>query len=478
MALLSYPRRYGPAAEAPCAGISAAWLIPTSSSAAGWREWPLRPGWPRAGTPVELYELSDRLGGRWAPYALGSVTVDDAPAVLGFPAPWRDLFRKSGRPLEAELTRAGYRLEPADPATVVFSDGTELCWPSDRGEQLSALTAAYGRPVAERWRDLVDRLDGVWQALRPLGWETELQGRRQLTRDVRRRLLGRRSLARLGRDVAHPHLEALVRSVAYRQGSVPERTPAFAAVDLSLDRTFGRWQVEGSDEAGRSSVLIEALAGRLALRKVTVHLSTPVQRLEQREGGVAVWAGDEQRPAAARRGQRGPVAHLRRPVRRKGSARATRRGLRRLRPAVAPTVRHSLIDQPSTRVSETMSLTAEGVPTIEYRRPVGAQTVLSVHDFRTGGPRPAYGAAWHGRRSWLDRPPITTEVPGLFLAGPWSPAGSGISAEILSGALAAYGADPRLDPDLNAAAGEFSSRTQLASVYSDVHLPWGEDRIT
>ena len=130
---------------------------------------------------------------------------------------------------EAELTRAGYRLEPADPATVVFNDGTELRWPSDRGEQLSALTAAYGRPVAERWRDLVDRLGGVWQALRPLGWEAELRGRRQLSRDVRQRLLGRQSLAQLGRDLAHPHLEALVRSVAYRQGSVPERTPALAA---------------------------------------------------------------------------------------------------------------------------------------------------------------------------------------------------------------------------------------------------------
>ena len=286
----------------------------------------------KAGHAVELYEKSDRLGGRWAPYALGSVTVDDAPAVLGFPAPWRDLFRKSGRPLEAELTRAGYRLEPADPATVVFSDGTELCWPSDRGEQLSALTAAYGRPVAERWRDLVDRLDGVWQALRPLGWEAELRGRRQLTRDVRRRLLGRQSLARLGRDLAHPHLEALVRSVAYRQGSVPERTPALAAVDLSLDRTFGRWQVQGSDEAGRSSVLIEALAGRLALRKVTVHLNTPVQRLERRDGRVAVWAGDEQRPAAAVVVNADPWHTFDRSVRRADRP-ATRRGLRRLRPA-------------------------------------------------------------------------------------------------------------------------------------------------
>ena len=341
--------------------------------------------------------------------------------------------------------RDSYRLEPADPATVVFSDRTELRWPSDRGEQLSALTAAYGRPVAERWRDLVDRLGGVWQALRPLGWEAELRGRRQLTRDVRRRLLGRQSLAQLGRDVAHPHLEALVRSVAYRQGSVPERTPALAAVDLSLDRTFGRWQVQGSDEAGRSSVLIESLTGRLALRKVTVHLNTPVQRLEQREGRVVVWVGGEQRPAAAVVVNADPW-HTLTDLFVGKAAHATRRGLRRLRPAVAPAVRHSLIDEPSTGVSETVSLTAEGVPTIAYRRPVGAQTVLSVQDYRAGTERASYGAAWHGRRSWLDRPPITTEVWGLFLAGPWSPAGSGISAEILSGALATYGADTRLIP--------------------------------
>ena len=398
----------------------------------------------KAGHPVELYEKSDRLGGRWAAYALGSVTVDDAPAVLGFPAPWRDLFRKSGRPLEAELTRAGYRLDPADPATVVFSDGTELSWPSDRGEQLSALTAAYGRPVAERWRDLVDRLDGVWQALRPLGWESELRGRSQLTRDVRRRLLGRQSLARLGRDLGHPHLEAMIRSIAYRQGSLPERSPALAAVDLSLDRTFGRWQVQGPDEAGRSSVLIETLAGRLALRKVTVHLNTPVQRLERRGGRIVVWAGDEQRPAAAVVVNADPW-HTYADLLVDRSGPATPRGLRRLRPARAPAVHHQLIDEPATRVSETVSLTAAGVPTVTYRRPAGAQTVLSVHDFRSGIARPAYGAAWDGRRSWLDRPPIST-APGLFLAGPWSAAGSGISAEILSGALAAYGADPRLIP--------------------------------
>ena len=216
----------------------------------------------KLGHQVELFEQTDRLGGRWAPTTLASGTVvDDAPAVLGFPAPWRDLFRKSGRPLEAELARLGYALVPAGPATVVFADGTELTWPADRGGQLSALTTAYGPAVAAAWADLVDRLDTVWQTLRPLGWEAELRDRTQLTFRVRRRLLGRGSLADLARSLPHPHLEALVRSVGYRQGSLPEETPAFAAVELSLQRTFGRWQLQpldlaGTGEVGRSSVLV------------------------------------------------------------------------------------------------------------------------------------------------------------------------------------------------------------------------------
>jgi phytoene dehydrogenase-like protein len=70
----------------------------------------------KAGHAVELYERSERLGGIWTPYQLDSgTTVNDAPLIIGFPAPWRDLFRKSGRPLEAELARMGYALAPAQP---------------------------------------------------------------------------------------------------------------------------------------------------------------------------------------------------------------------------------------------------------------------------------------------------------------------------------------------------------------------------
>jgi len=399
----------------------------------------------KLGHRVELFEQTDRLGGRWAPTTLATGTVvDDAPAVLGFPAPWRDLFRKSGRPLEAELARLGYALVPAGPAMVVFADGSELTWPADRSGQFSALTTAYGPTVAAGWQDLLDRLDEVWQTLRPLGWEAELRDRAQLTFGVRRRLLGRQSLARLASSLPHPHLEALVRSVGYRQGSVPERTPAWAAVELSLHRTFGRWQLQALDPAaaggvGRSSVLVEALAARLRLRQVTVHTEcavTAVRVVDGRVAAVSTATGDH--PAAAVVSALDPwqtYCVLLPP----GAAQRTRRRVNSLHPAHAPTIGHELRDSATgSDVREVTTLTAAGVPLVDYIRPIPGGTVTSRHDFRDTTPRPSAGVAWDGLRSWTRRPPVSSEVAGLFTAGPFSPAGPGGSAEVLSGALAAY----------------------------------------
>lgn len=399
----------------------------------------------KSGYGVELHERSDRLGGRWAASALPSgPAVDAAPAVLGFPAPWRDLFRKSGRPLEAELARQGYALVPAEPAMVVFADGAELVWPADRGAQHAALTAAYGVAVAERWRGLVDRLDRVWQTLRPLGWEADRRDA-DLNRAVRRELLGRRSVADLARSVGHPHLEALVRSVAHRLGGTPEHTPAWVAVELSLQRTFGRWQVQPTDadsaatrEAGRSSILVEVLAGRLQLRKVGVHLNSAITTIRVDRGHVAgVGIGSEERSAQAVVSTVDPWSTFD-TLLPGHAARRARRRLRGLRPALSPTIRHGVVDAAAAAVGETVVLTDSGVPTVTYARPVGQETVTSTHDFGMARPSPSAGVGWAGMRSWVRRPAVITDVTGLFLAGPFSPAGPGGSAEVLSGALAAY----------------------------------------
>jgi hypothetical protein len=64
--------------------------------------------------------------------------------------------------------------------------------------------------------------------------------------------------------------------------------------------------------------------------------------------------------------------------------------------------------------------------------------IHTVHDFNQTVPRPSYGVAWNGFDSWLRRPPVTTQIPGLYTAGPFSPAGPSPSHVVLSAALAAY----------------------------------------
>jgi phytoene dehydrogenase-like protein len=405
----------------------------------------------KVGHQVELYERSDRLGGTWAPHQLTSaVTVDDAPSIIGFPAPWRDLFRKSGRPLEAELAKMGYALEPAQPATMIFADGAELTLPTDRGGQYATLTAAYGTSVAERWRDLLDRLNTVWQTLRGLGLEAELGSSRQLNRAIRRSLFGRRmTLADLATSIDHDHLGALIRSVAYRMGSLPEQTPAFVAVELSMQRTFGRWQVQPIDtnsglDAGRSSVLVEALVGRLGLRKVHVHLGCPVEKIHIRNGQVAAVAtSDGERPASAVVATCDPWQTFSDllPV---TAARRTRRQLGGLSPAAAPRVTHHEVPAPTALLHETVSLTEAGVPTVSYLRQLADQGLRTTHDFNAKLARASYGVAWSGFASWLRRPPVTTEIPGLYAASPSSPAGAGSSQVVLSAALAVYGCQDHL----------------------------------
>lgn len=377
---------------------------------------------------VELFEATDRLGGAWAPRQLGALTVDDGPPVLGFPAPWRDLFRKSGRPLETELTRYGRALEPAPPPTYVFADRVSLTLPSDRGEQYETLTADYGRAVAAGWRDLLDSLDATWQAVRPLGLEQPLADRRLASRAARL-LRPRGSVEDLARKAPHPHLAAIVRSIAYRQGSVPDRTPGWCAVDLVVARTFGRWALDN----GRTSVLVDALAERLQLRKVTVHLNSRVVAIESERGRVAAIRTDAGRSVAASAVVCAVDPWQLTDVLVAGPALSRlRRDLRGLAPANAPTVRHERTAVASGPVRESVLLDAAGVPLITYDRP-GLRT---THDFTTAGPDPSWGPAWTRRSDLARRTPIAADVPGLFVAGAASAAGNGPSAVLQSGALA------------------------------------------
>lgn len=398
----------------------------------------------KAGHRVALATDGNPAGGIWAvrPLSPGadSPLIDDAPAVITLPAAWRDLFRKSGRPMDAELARGGWELVPAPPAIHRFPDGTELILPTDRGEQFAAISSTLGESAARTWRDFVDDLDQVWQALRPLGLESELHGRFQLTRSIESIMKRGKSLDRLANELGHPVLTAMVRDTAYLLGSEPRQTPAHCAVELSVLRRFGRWVLRRSDgsEAGRTSALIEILMGRLETRKV-IMIDDPVSEIMINDDGRAAGIVTATGPVAAQAVicTLDPQETL--DLLGTQALGPQRRTLRRMRPAAAPAVTATNKPGPGTAQVQEIVEHRTGIgPLITVNRYAGETGIELTYDYANTRPDWRHGVAWQGFGNWLVRPPIRGPVPGLYQAGPYSAAGPGLSQTLLSGALASY----------------------------------------
>jgi phytoene dehydrogenase-like protein len=380
---------------------------------------------------VVLFEADDTLGGRWArPGVL--------PPVITLPAPWRDLFRKSGRPFDAELARTGHALVPAPAAVHHFADGGTLQLPTDRGEQWAVLTAAWGRPTATRWRDLLDDLDESWQVLRRLGLEDEFTDAALTPR--RRAALGlNRTVEHLARAIDHPQAAALIRSTAWRIGSEPSKTPSFVAVRLALERTFGRWQLTREGFPVPTAELLDLLVARMDLRRVEVRLNEPLRVL--RPGLVETDRG--QMPVKAIVAAVNPWEYLRLTDQRD---RALRWRTMWTRPALAPAVEvtERLATSASLHFVEgTETLTGSVLEEVEHvadgvRVHYQLLEQRITHDFTAASPDPGFGTRWTSPRTWLRMPPLRTNDPGLVTANASSRGGNDPWAQLLSGALATY----------------------------------------
>lgn len=219
---------------------------------------------------VVVLESTDRLGGR-----LNRMTVDGHgfalhPETVTLPGVLRDLFRKSGRPLEraADLSIAG-------PRRHVFRDGVVLDLPfGDRAAQHDALVAGL---VDDEWTEWVDGWPDVWDTLRRTWLDRTTAGFDDLDRAQRRLIDARRSIERLAKkDLRRdPALAKIVLDPLRLEGQDRRVTPAFTAVRHYVERTFGRWGFDGG-----LPVLADALRTRLSERRVTVELTRPVHGLQ------------------------------------------------------------------------------------------------------------------------------------------------------------------------------------------------------
>lgn len=224
---------------------------------------------------VTLLEATEVLGGRLRGHTIDGHTWQLSPDTVTLPGVLRDLFRKSGRPIEKVLD-----LEMTGGRRHIFADKSELDLPmGQRSEQHDAIIQALG---SDAWSPWVDGLADSWDVYRRHVLERQLDDRDDLDRSARATLQARRSLNRLARkDVRDDRLRGLLRDQVRLDGHRLATTPAFLAVEHYVERSFGRWRVHGG-----LPKLADALAQRLTERDVKVRTDSPAHELVIGSGRV------------------------------------------------------------------------------------------------------------------------------------------------------------------------------------------------
>ncbi|HWI43897.1 MAG TPA: NAD(P)/FAD-dependent oxidoreductase [Nocardioides sp.] len=236
----------------------------------------------KQGHEVALLEASGHLGGALAPVARDGYTWDGGPGWTLLPAALRDLFRKTGRPLETEL---GAELEPMPVIREHrFADRTKVLVPGgSRREQIAAFDE-LGPGLGEKWAKHVDIYADVWDLLRrhyvEVPWQPRVKGAvpRELDAlfDIRETLF-----KRLRHDFRDERLALVAGHAAVAEGHDLRNVPSWVGVTNYLEQSFGGWRVPGGMRR-----LAELMAARLATRGVTVRTGVAVQDLVVREGRV------------------------------------------------------------------------------------------------------------------------------------------------------------------------------------------------
>lgn len=241
----------------------------------------------KLGHQVTLLESSPSLGGALSTVSDGDFTWSVGPTVTLLPAVLRDLFRKSGRPLEREVD-----LVPLDLGTEHrFPDGSRLALPTGStaaaAHAVNQLSPGLGSALGHAWTDYVGSFAGTWELVRRD--YLERPWRQDLADPAAARLLGsRRSLAgRIRRELPDPRLRLVASYPFAADGHDLRKVPAWLGIMSYVEQRFGVWTT-----TDHLASVTDALIGRLATRGVTVLTETAARDLVVRGGRVAAVAVD------------------------------------------------------------------------------------------------------------------------------------------------------------------------------------------
>ncbi|MGA8248149.1 MAG: FAD-dependent oxidoreductase, partial [Nocardioides sp.] len=188
----------------------------------------------KLGHGVTLVEERE-LGGALTPFTRDGFSWDTA-SYTTVPGVVRDLFRKSGRPLEKEL-----ELVQLDCLREHwFEDGSSLVLPVGRAAQLEAWDE-LGAGLGSQWVDHVASYADDWEVLRrgyvEVPWSAD-----RVPHELAARLDSREMLAkRLKRALRDPRLRAVASHQFAIDGHDERNVPAWAGLTAYLEQRFGAW---------------------------------------------------------------------------------------------------------------------------------------------------------------------------------------------------------------------------------------------
>lgn len=246
------------------------------------------------GHAVTVVEQSATYGGKAGHLTRDGFVFDTGPSLLTLPAVYRDLFNKTGRPLEDSVEL----VEPDPGFGYRFADGTCLDLPGvDPGRCADAITEAFGDRSGQEWRALIRRAGAIWQVTRGPVLESPLAGWRDLLPLARnlsavRTVAPLTSLRSLGRrHLSDDRLRMMLDRYATYTGSDARRAPAALVTVPYVEQAFGVHHV-----AGGVHLLARALYQRTLERGVQHRFDAAVDRVLLQGGraaGVRLAGGEE-----------------------------------------------------------------------------------------------------------------------------------------------------------------------------------------
>ena len=244
------------------------------------------------GHQVLVIEQNDTWGGKLGTASFNEHKFDTGPSLFTLPAVYRDLFLKTGKPIEdsidiVDLDRA-FRYQ--------FPDGSVLEMPGvGIAKCADAIGDAFGGNSTQEWRAFMNRAAQMWAATRKPFLENELAGWKSLAalslrvNDLRT-IAPTKSLRALAQHyLSDPRLITLVDRYATYTGSDPRQAPAALATIPYIEQNFGAYHVAGGLRA-----LGKALYERCQLLGVQFSFQTDVTEIvgDSKIEGVTLSTGE------------------------------------------------------------------------------------------------------------------------------------------------------------------------------------------